>query len=157
MSSAQTTIIAHENVLNRMIATGRSAGRRAWPTETFFGDDKEVFFNGEAVQILHQPAAQTDGDSIVFFRRSDVIATGDIFTTTMYPFIDAPSGGSINGDHRRAEPDHRYRDSRSQGAGGRPRGTVTFSVHFDAGDLDEPHQDASSPFNVSVVARPDHT
>ena len=66
-----------------------------------------MFFNGEAVQIIHPPAAQTDGDSIVFFRRSDVIATGDIFTTTMYPFIDAPRGGSVNGDHRRAEPHHR--------------------------------------------------
>ena len=60
-----------------------------WPTETYFDDDKEVFFNGEAVQILHPPAAHTDGDSIVFFRRSDVIATGDVFTTTMYPFIDS--------------------------------------------------------------------
>jgi len=56
-----------------------------------------VFFAGEAVQIFHEPAAQTDGDSIVFFRRSDVIATGDIFTTTMYPFIDGQKGGSING------------------------------------------------------------
>ncbi len=69
----------------------------AWPTETFFGEDDEIFFAGEAVQIFHQPAAQTDGDSIVFFRRSDVIATGDLFTTTMYPFIDGAKGGSING------------------------------------------------------------
>ena len=81
-----------------MVATGpdaRPAG--LWPTETYFERDKELFFNGEAVQIIHQPAAHTDGDSIVFFRRSDVIATGDIFTTTMYPFIDAPRGGSVNG------------------------------------------------------------
>jgi cyclase len=93
---AKTTIIAHETVLNRLIATP-GVSPDAWPSETFFGDDKEVFFAGEAVQIFHQPAAQTDGDSIVFFRRSDVIATGDIFTTTMYPFIDGPKGGSING------------------------------------------------------------
>jgi cyclase len=93
---ARTTIIAHETVLNRLIATPGVAPE-AWPTETFFGDDKEVFFAGEAVQILHQPAAQTDGDSIVFFRRSDVIATGDIFTTTQYPFIDGAKGGSVNG------------------------------------------------------------
>ncbi len=93
---AKTTIIAHETVLNRLIATP-GVSPDAWPSETFFGDDKEVFFNGEAVQIFHQPAAQTDGDSIVFFRRSDVIATGDIFTTTGYPFIDAAKGGSING------------------------------------------------------------
>jgi glyoxylase-like metal-dependent hydrolase (beta-lactamase superfamily II) len=93
---AKTTIIAHETVLNRLIATPGVAPE-AWPTETFFGDDTEIFFNNEAIQVLHQPAAQTDGDSIVFFRRSDVIATGDLFTTTGYPVIDAEKGGSING------------------------------------------------------------
>ena len=93
---AKTTIIAHETVLNRLIATP-GVTPDAWPSETFFGDDKEVFFGGEAVQIFHQPAAQTDGDSIVFFRRSDVIATGDLFTTTAYPFIDGAKGGSVDG------------------------------------------------------------
>jgi cyclase len=97
-TGGQTTIIAHENVMNRMVATG-PGGRPPglWPTETYFGDYKDVFFNGEAIRILHQTAAHTDGDSIVFFRRSDVIATGDVFTTTMYPFIDSRLGGSING------------------------------------------------------------
>jgi cyclase len=97
-TGAQTTIIAHENVLNRMVVNGpegRPPG--SWPTDTYFGNNKEVFFNGEGIQILHQPAAQTDGDSIVFFRRSDVIATGDLFTTTMYPFVDVQRGGTING------------------------------------------------------------
>jgi len=94
---AKTTIISHETVLNRLIATP-GVPPDSWPTETFFGDDHEVFFGGEAVQVFHQPAAQTDGDSIVFFRRSDVIATGDIFMTTTYPFIDAQKGGSINGE-----------------------------------------------------------
>ena len=47
-----------------------------------------MFFNGEAIQIFHQPAAHTDGDSLIFFRRSDVIVTGDIFVTTSYPVID---------------------------------------------------------------------
>jgi glyoxylase-like metal-dependent hydrolase (beta-lactamase superfamily II) len=92
----KTTIVAHETVLNRMIATP-SVPPDGWPTETFFGDDKEIFFNGEAVQILHQPAAQTDGDSLVFFRRSDVISTGNLFTTIGYPLIDAQKGGSVNG------------------------------------------------------------
>ena len=94
----------------------------AWPTETFFGDDKEVFFNGEAVQIFHQPAAQTDGDSIVFFRRSDVIATGDLFTTTMLPVHRRGEGRQRQRRHRRAEPHHRPRHSRSQGAGRRHDG-----------------------------------
>jgi glyoxylase-like metal-dependent hydrolase (beta-lactamase superfamily II) len=93
-------IIAHENVLNRMSApTGSQAPTPpdAWPTSTFFGDEKKLFFNGEGIEILHLPAAHTDGDSIVFFRRSDVISTGDIFTTTNYPIIDLAAGGSIQG------------------------------------------------------------
>jgi len=53
--------------------------------------------HGEAVQIIHEPDAHTDGDSLVFFRRSDVVATGDLFTTVMYPFIDTANGGTING------------------------------------------------------------
>ena len=94
-------IIAHENVLKRL-SMDPPAGQQAvpfgnWPTETFFGDKREFLFNGEAVQIIHQPGAHTDGDSIVFFRRSDVVATGDLFTTVMYPFIDTANGGTING------------------------------------------------------------
>jgi cyclase len=69
----------------------------AWPTSTFLGDEKKLFFNGEGIEILHQPSAHTDGDSIVFFRRSDVISAGDIFTTTSYPVIDLAAGGSIQG------------------------------------------------------------
>jgi glyoxylase-like metal-dependent hydrolase (beta-lactamase superfamily II) len=93
-------IIAHENVLNRMSApTGKVASTPtgAWPTDTFFGDEKKFFFNGEGIEIIHLPNAHSDGDSIVFFRKSDVIATGDLFTTTMYPVIDAAHGGTING------------------------------------------------------------
>jgi glyoxylase-like metal-dependent hydrolase (beta-lactamase superfamily II) len=59
------------------------------------GDAKEVFFNGEAIQLMHVRAAHTNGDTLVFFRRSDVIAAGDIFLTTSYPVIDATGG--ING------------------------------------------------------------
>jgi cyclase len=92
-------ILAHENALNRMVkATGQSAvPQAAWPTETFFGKRKDILFNGEAVQFIHEPKAHTDGDIAVFFRRTDVIATGDLFTTTMYPVIDQANGGSING------------------------------------------------------------
>ena len=92
-------ILAHENVLNRMVkATGAAAvAQGMWPTETFFTRKKEMLFNGEGVQVLHQPAAHTDGDVVVFFRRTDVIATGDLFTTVMYPYIDEASGGTING------------------------------------------------------------
>ena len=86
-------IIAHDNVLMRM--ANRPSG--SLPTSTFLGDSKKLFFNGEGIEINHQPAAHTDGDSIVFFRRSDVISTGDIFTTNSYPMIDLAAGGSIQG------------------------------------------------------------
>ena len=68
-----------------------------WPTETYLDDKDEVFFNGEAIEMFHAPAAHTDGDSIVFFRRSDVIATGDLFDTDRYPQIDLARGGSLQG------------------------------------------------------------
>ncbi len=99
-ASEGAAIYAHENVQRRMSApTGTQAPTPsgAWPTDTYYGDEKELFFNGEAVQIFHPKAAHTDGDSIVFFRRSDVVSTGDIFTTTNYPVIDLQAGGSING------------------------------------------------------------
>src|SRR5580698_5839872 len=93
-------VLSHINVLNRMSAptgTAEPTPSDGWPTDTFLGDQKKLYFNGEGVDILHQPAAHTDGDSIVFFRRDDVISTGDIFTTTNYPIIDLAAGGSIQG------------------------------------------------------------
>jgi cyclase len=99
-SAEGAQIIAHQNVLNRMSApsgTQQASPSAAWPTDTFLGDEKDVFFNDEGVQVIHIPAAHTDGDSIVFFRRSDVISTGDLFTTTNYPIIDLDRGGSIQG------------------------------------------------------------
>ena len=90
-------VIAHENVLVRMSGQATPPPFAAWPTVTLFMPQKDVFFNGEAVQVLHQPSAHTDGDSLVFFRRSDVISTGDVFTTTGYPVIRPDDGGGIDG------------------------------------------------------------
>jgi glyoxylase-like metal-dependent hydrolase (beta-lactamase superfamily II) len=93
-------IIAHENTANRLGApSGKQAAAPpgAQPTSTFFNDSKKLYFNNEGIDIIHMPNAHTDGDVIVFFRRSDVIATGDLFTTTMYPVIDVAAGGTING------------------------------------------------------------
>ncbi len=94
------TIVAHESVLKRMSApTGETppAPQAAWPVATYFGEGRELFFNGEAIEIFHAPRAHTDGDSIVYFRRSDVVAAGDIFNTTSFPVIDLDTGGTING------------------------------------------------------------
>jgi cyclase len=93
-------IVASQAVLTRM---GAPEGKKpafpseAWPTETFVVDKDEVFFNGEAIEMFHAPAAHTDGDSLVFFRRSDVIATGDLFDTDHYPVIDVSRGGGLQG------------------------------------------------------------
>jgi cyclase len=94
-------VFAHDNVLQRMSApTGKLSPVEpgGWPTLTFLEERKQMSFNGEPIEIIHQPAAHTDGDSIVFFRRSDVIAAGEIFLTTSYPHIDLEHGGSIQGE-----------------------------------------------------------
>jgi glyoxylase-like metal-dependent hydrolase (beta-lactamase superfamily II) len=69
----------------------------ALPTDTYVGSEKDMFFNGEGIELLHQPAAHTDGDTIVFFRRSDVVSAGDIFTPERYPIIDVDRGGNVQG------------------------------------------------------------
>ena len=98
-SGVGAAIVAHENVLLRLSSdtSPNALPSAGWPTSTFFGAKKELYYNGEGIEIIHVPAAHTDGDSIVFFRRSDVIAAGDVFGTTGYPFIDLASGGSYAG------------------------------------------------------------
>ena len=92
-----TVIIGTENVLTRMSApTGKQAvyPLAAWPTETFFQKQKPMYFNREGIQIMSH-AAHSDGDSVVFFRRSDVIVAGEIYDTTHFPVIDVEKGGGI--------------------------------------------------------------
>ena len=92
--------VATEAVLKRMSAlNGKQPAypSDAWPTETYAGDKDEIYFNGEAVEMLHVPAAHTDGDSLVYFRRSDVLAVGGLFDPDRYPVIDLAHGGSLQG------------------------------------------------------------
>jgi glyoxylase-like metal-dependent hydrolase (beta-lactamase superfamily II) len=94
------SVLAFENALMRLngsVASGDAVPEGGWPTDSFFVRQKDMFFNGEPVLIIHLPNAHTDADAIVFFRRSDVIAAGDVFTPDRYPVIDASEGGSING------------------------------------------------------------
>ena len=94
----QANVIAHENTQIRMMSDLKPAPPFiAMPTDTFFTDSKDLFFNGEAVQILHQPSAHTDGDVIVFFRKSDVIVTGDVYMNTTFPIVQIDQGGSYQG------------------------------------------------------------
>jgi glyoxylase-like metal-dependent hydrolase (beta-lactamase superfamily II) len=94
-------IVAQSNVLNRMTTPAPGEPKipeAAWPNDEYFLPSKDFFFNGEAVVVYHVPAAHTDGDSIVFFRRSDVLSTGDVFTPGSYPIIDLARGGSVKGE-----------------------------------------------------------
>lgn len=94
------SIMAHVNVLGRMSAPSEEAPARdssAWPTDTYFTDRWELFVNDEAIRLLHVPGAHTDGDTIVFFRRSDVVSAGDIYNTDRYPSFDTSRGGGIAG------------------------------------------------------------
>ena len=94
------SILSFESALMRLNGSAPSrdkAPEGGWPTDSFFVKQKDMFFNGEPVLTMHVPNAHTDGDAIVFFRRSDVIAAGDVFTPDRYPMIDAAEGGSING------------------------------------------------------------
>jgi cyclase len=92
-------IIAHQNVARRMVEIKPALPYDAVPTETYFANMYKLssHFNGEGIQLIHTPAAHTDGDSMVWFRSSDVISVGDVFSTETYPVIDLQKGGSING------------------------------------------------------------
>jgi glyoxylase-like metal-dependent hydrolase (beta-lactamase superfamily II) len=94
-------VVAQENVLNRLSAAPKGSQSDVpdalWPNDEYAGAGKDFAFNGEALVITHVPAAHTDGDSLVHFRRSDVLVTGDVFTPGRYPVIDLPRGGSIQG------------------------------------------------------------
>jgi glyoxylase-like metal-dependent hydrolase (beta-lactamase superfamily II) len=98
----RASVIAHENVLTRMstpAVKGQTVNERALPTDAYFDEFHKLpaYFNGEAVIVYHAPAANTDGDSFVFFRRSEVISAGGLFSTVSYPVIDLAKGGSIDG------------------------------------------------------------
>ena len=94
-------IIAHERVLERMIARSVQPPIpiRATPQTTFHTDQLKLstVYHGDAVQLFYMKAAHTDGDSVVYFRHNDIIAAGDVFSTISYPMIDLERGGSING------------------------------------------------------------
>ncbi|HEX7798177.1 MAG TPA: MBL fold metallo-hydrolase [Vicinamibacterales bacterium] len=96
-------VIAHEKVLTRMSApTGQvaAAPEGAWPNETYHVDYKKLaaeYRGGEQIELIYMPGAHSDGDSIVWFRHADVIATGDIFMESSYPIIEVANGGTING------------------------------------------------------------
>jgi cyclase len=94
------TILAHENVLLRMTkgSNGEEFPTEAWPSETFTSRYRSMYINDEAVQVIRQNGAVSDGDALVHFRRADVIVTGDILDLRHFPVIDVARGGSIQGE-----------------------------------------------------------
>jgi len=99
-SNTNASIMANVNVLQRMSGPSGSAPPTpagAWPSDTYFTDQWDLFVNNEAIEMLHVANAHTDGDTMVFFRRSDVISAGDIYMTTGYPRFDPAQGGSLTG------------------------------------------------------------
>lgn len=94
------TVVAFETVQRRMSDERRQRGEASsigLPFETYFVERTDLFYNGEAIQVQHFPNAHSDGDSVIFFRRSDVIVTGDVYTPGSYPRIDVGRGGTIQG------------------------------------------------------------
>jgi glyoxylase-like metal-dependent hydrolase (beta-lactamase superfamily II) len=105
LGKAGALIVAHENVRRRMSTEQfieflnvkvKTEPRTALPVVTFTRD-VTFHLNGDEIEIFHVPNAHTDGDSIVHFRRSDVVHMGDVVFNGMYPFIDASSGGTVEG------------------------------------------------------------
>jgi cyclase len=88
-------IHAYEDVLTRMDKAG--VPQSSWPLNTYYEPSKDFYFNGEAIFLNHAPAAHTNGDTIVYFRHSEVIVAGDVFMTTTYPVIDTKNGGTVEG------------------------------------------------------------
>ena len=88
-------IVAHENTAARMIKAGVADAAR--PFNTYFEASRDFPFNGEPIVLYHDDASSDDTGTMVMFRRSDVIAAGDLFGTDGYPVIDLANGGSIDG------------------------------------------------------------
>jgi glyoxylase-like metal-dependent hydrolase (beta-lactamase superfamily II) len=91
-------ILAVEGVVRHMTESSGPAAPVGLPTESFHYARKYFFLNDEAIEALHQPAAHTDSDAFVFFRRSDVVVAGDVIDTRHFPVIDIERGGSIEGE-----------------------------------------------------------
>ena len=94
-TAQRAAVIAHENASLRIATAGLSD--RHSPTDTFFRGTRELFFNDEPIEIIHVPAATSDANVLVFFRKSDVVVTGGVIEDLTYPVIRLADGGSVNG------------------------------------------------------------
>jgi cyclase len=98
LGESGTLIVAHENVRKRMTAEQfLEAFNQKVPPVVTFNDSVTSHLNGEEIYAFHIPPAHTDGDSLVQFRKANVVPCGDTFFNGMYPFIDLSTGGSVSG------------------------------------------------------------
>lgn len=94
----EADLIGHSQLLALMTEMGREKiAAERWPPSVFSGSQKDLYSNDEPVVILHVPDAVTAGDTMVWFRKSDVLVSGEIFNHASFPFIDVAHGGTING------------------------------------------------------------
>lgn len=91
-------IMSHDNVRSRLINddTDGELAPEALPVVTY-SETASIYFNGEEIRLIHMPSAHTDGDSIIWFKTSDVVHMGDLFFKDRFPFVDLASGGSVQG------------------------------------------------------------
>jgi glyoxylase-like metal-dependent hydrolase (beta-lactamase superfamily II) len=91
------TVLSHENVLTRLSSDDKIP-TDLWPSETFTSRVRSMYLNNDAVMVYRMTGAHSDGDTVVLFRKADVIATGDIIDLRSFPVIDPARGGSIQGE-----------------------------------------------------------
>jgi glyoxylase-like metal-dependent hydrolase (beta-lactamase superfamily II) len=130
----RAAIIAHENVGFDLVEANAEASNLVM--DTYYGESKVIYFNGEPIEIVHVPSAHTAGDSIVLFRGSDVVSAGDVISTRSFPRFDASQGGSANGliDALNRILDFTVAETRGQG------GTIVIPGHgrlYDEADVAE--------------------
>jgi glyoxylase-like metal-dependent hydrolase (beta-lactamase superfamily II) len=98
---AMISVIAQENLFAKMSRPQLNGEPlypvAAWPSDGYYEPQRGMIFNGEAIDIIHMPNAHSDGDSVVYFRGSNVLVPGDIYTNTSLPMIDYAEGGTYAG------------------------------------------------------------
>ena len=96
-------IISHANVRKRLAVTSYVLGRTVKPKAKVglpvitYDGSMSVHFNGEEIRVVHYPNSHTDGDSVLFFPKSNVVHTGDLFFSGRFPFVDLGNGGDVEG------------------------------------------------------------
>lgn len=98
-----STIVAHINVRKRLLDPPVIFGRKTDPYPAFalpivtYTESMSIHLNGEDIRLVHYPNGHTDGDTVVFFEKANVVHLGDDFFVGRFPFVDIDSGGSVQG------------------------------------------------------------